>query len=327
MWACPRCKAPLWTKEVSWHCTPCGSVFDTLEGIPDFRVSSPTWIDFEEDRRQAKELVEAVPGDDVEAAVRFVFARKKGWSARKVERRVRQVLDSPERLRAELAGWLEPFGHGADPLLDLGCGSGMLLAAAIAQGRRVVGIDVSLFWLVVARRMVRAAGGEPLLAAGLAEYLPLASGSIGSVAVLDVIEHVADPAPMLRELNRVLRPTGTIALATPNRFSLAAEPHVGVGGVGWLPRRWQDPYVRLRTGLPYAYCRLLSARELRRLFLRHTSISIRIEPAPVPATELAAFPRWRAALGRVYNGLLRWRPAAWMLLRVGPFMHVIGRRR
>ena len=295
-----------------------------IDGIRDFRLPGPAWIDFDEDRHQARELVEAVPGDNVEAAVRFVFAHRERWSAKKLERRVRQVLDAPARPRVELAGWLEPFGQSPDPLLDQGCGPGMLLAAAAAQGRRVIGIDASLFWLVVARRMVRATGGEPLLAAGLAESLPLPTASISAVAVLDMIEHVAAPAPILHELNRVLQPGGTLALPTPNRFSQAAEPHVGVWGVGWLPRRWQDSYVRFRTGLPYQYVRLLSVRELRRLFRHQTSIAVRIEAARVPAEEIAVFPPRRAALARLYNRMLGWRLAAWVLRWVGPFMHVIG---
>lgn len=300
--------------------------FQTLEGIPDFRLPGPVWIDFEDDHRSCRELVRAVPGDDAEAAVRWVFARKTGWNAEKMQRRVRQVLAAPERLRGELSGWLRPFGDGPEPLLDLGCGPGMLVAAGAAQGRRVIGIDVSLLWLLVARRMVRAAGGDPILAAAVAEALPLPSGSIGGVAVLDVIEHVADPIPVLRELDRVLQPNGVVALSTPNRFSLTAEPHTGIWGVGWLPRRYQDPYVRLRTGQPYGFVELLSAHRLRRLFRDHTSLRAQITSGAVSAFELQAFPRWRAALGRMYNRLLRWRPAAWALLKVGPFMQVIGRR-
>ena len=80
------------------------------------------------------------------------------------------------------------------------------------------------------RRTPRACGGDPLLAAAHAEALPLADGAVSGVISLDVIEHVAEPRRYLREIERVLAPGGNTALSTPNRFSLAAEPHVFVWG-------------------------------------------------------------------------------------------------
>jgi hypothetical protein len=52
---------------------------------------------------------------------------------------------------------------------------------------------------------------------------------------------------------------------TVNRFSLAREPHVYLWGVGFLPRRWQAPYVRWRRDASFENIGLLSYRELRRL--------------------------------------------------------------
>lgn len=326
VWACPQCRGSLYALEDHLGCTPCEAHYPMIEGIPDFRLVAPAWIDFDEDRRMALQLIAAVPCDDVEAAVRFVFSRKEGWSKAKIERRIRQVLIAPERLQKDLSGWLRPIVSNADCLLDLGCGPGMLLAAAAARGQRVIGIDVSLVWLVVARRMIRAAGGQPVLAAGLAEHLPLADGSMPRIAVLDMIEHAASPAPVLAEVNRVLKPGGILALATPNRFSLAAEPHVGVWGVGWLPRVVQGKYVELRTGLPYSYTRLLSAAELARLFREHTSIQVLIKAAKVPSEEISSYSIRRTILAHIYNRLIEWGPTAWLFRWIGPFMQVIGRR-
>ncbi len=67
--------------------------------------------------------------------------------------------------------WLEPcVSRGI--FLDLGCGPGMLLAAAAEEGYQGIGVDVSLVWLVVAHRLIEARGGRPVLAAALAEALP-----------------------------------------------------------------------------------------------------------------------------------------------------------
>ena len=298
-----------------------------VEGIPDFRVDQPAWIDFEEDRQRARELAGEIAADDVKAAVEFVLRRREGWDDALIERRARQILAAPTRLSEELDGWLSPLQAQPGPLFDIGCGPGTLLAAAAADGRPTVGIDVSLEWLVVAQRMIRAAGGVPVLACALAEKLPLADRTVRSAAVLDVIEHVSDPGAVIGELDRVLAAGGSVALATPNRYSLSAEPHVGVWGVGWVPTRYQERFVQWRSGKPYGFVRLLSRRELVRLFERHSEIDVRVTPATVSNHELAGFTHRRARVARVYNRLASSVVSKPLVSPVSPFFHLVGYRR
>ena len=326
MWCCPQCRGDLARGEADLRCSSCGRRYEVIDGIPDLRLRGPAWIDFAEDRRRAQELVGSLAPDDVEGAVDFVFRRRAGWSDEQVKRRVDQVMELPDRLREELDEWLAPL-RGDGVLLDVGCGSGALLAAAASPDRRTLGVDVSMEWLVVARRMVTAAGGKPVLACALAEALPLRDASVACVAVLDVIEHVSDPSAVVREVNRVVRSGGVVVLATPNRFSLAAEPHVGVWGVGLVPTRLQHWYVRRRSGKEYGFVRLLSRRELIRLFRRHSDIGIRIGPAAIPARELRHFPARRALLARIYNSLSSRRLPARLVSPISPFFHLVGRRR
>ncbi len=300
-------------------------MYPSFDGIPDLRVPGPNWVDPEEDLAEARRLIAETAGFSTEETVRFVFARRTEMDAAWRETRTRQVMQGAGRLAPELDGWLSEATTGGT-FLDLGSGPGQLLAAAAATGRPGIGIDVRLVWLLVAKRLIEDAGGTPVLAAAMAEALPLADGSVTGVVSLDVIEHVGDVPAYLREIDRVLAPGGHASLATPNRYSLTAEPHVGVWGVGWVPRRWQKHYVRARSGLPYEFVQLLGTGETHRLFRRHTRIGIRILIPEVPTVEIARFGPARAALARLYNRLVRLKVLHPLFCRIGPFFRVAGRK-
>ena len=257
--------------------------------------------------------------------VRAVFASQKGRSEQQIDTRTRQVISAPERLAPQLDGWLRSAMRPG--FLDLGCGPGMLLAAAATRGVSGLGIDVSLEWLVVARRLIEEHGGRATLCAGFAESLPLPDAGVPAIVSLDVIEHVADQRRYLAEIDRIAADGATLALATPNRFSLTAEPHVHVWGVGWLPTRLQARYVYARSGRPYDFVRLLSVPGLARLLRRHTQIRGRFVVPRVPEEEIDSFPPHRARLARVYNDIAESRLLRLPLLGVGPFFRYMGTRR
>jgi SAM-dependent methyltransferase len=281
-------------------------------------------MEYESDREQARRTASECAGMPAEWIVRHIYSSRPGWTEADVTLRVRQVMSAPARLRRELQEWLRPCLPDDGVFLDLGCGPGMLIAAA--AGRRAIGVDVSLTWLVAARQLKLEAGSEPVLAAAAAEALPLPDQSVDSIVSLDVIEHVADPEPYLREIDRVAKRGGHIALSTPNRFSLTAEPHVRLWGVGWLPRPLQKRYVEWH-GKNYDFIRLLDSRERRRILRNNTSFDCRILIPRVAQEEIAHFPRYRARLATLYNGLVASRWTRWPFLGFGPFFHVVGTKR
>jgi 2-polyprenyl-3-methyl-5-hydroxy-6-metoxy-1,4-benzoquinol methylase len=302
----------------------CDAEYGIYGGIPDMRVERPAWIDIDQDRESAGRLDRDHRGKSLESMVRAVFASQQGRSQQQVEMRTRQVLVAPGRLAPQLDGWLRSAMQPG--FLDLGCGPGMLLAAAASRGVSGLGIDVSLEWLVVARRMIEEHGGRATLCAGFAESLPLPDASVPAIVSLDVIEHVADQRRYLAEIDRIATDRATLALATPNRFSLTTEPHVRVWGVGWLPTRFQARYVYARSGRPYDFVRLLSVPGLARLVRRHTEIRGRFVVPRVPDDEIEAFPFQRARLARIYNRIAESPLVRWPLLGVGPFFRYIGTR-
>jgi len=98
-------------------------------------------------------------------------------------------------------------------VLDVGCGAGSV-AKAVKRARpdlEVFGCDVSRSALAVAE----ASPDGVVFRAAQAEKLPFADGELDFVWIFDVLEHVDDPALVLREVARVLRPDGTFHIVLP----------------------------------------------------------------------------------------------------------------
>jgi len=148
--------------------------------------------------------------------------------------------------------------------LDVGCGTADLVLAGARRGQRMIGIDIAFRWLVVARRRLQRAGVSAPLVCCNGEHLPFRDRTFRRVVSLGTLEHSLDADALVSDAARVLEPNGRLHVRTVNRFSLLAEPHVGVWGVGFLPRRWANAYVNWRSGQCYEHHRPLSAREIRR---------------------------------------------------------------
>ncbi|MFJ4541409.1 class I SAM-dependent methyltransferase [Streptomyces tibetensis] len=112
-----------------------------------------------------------------------------------------------------------------DRVLDAGCGTGRALPplrAAVGPSGVVLGADLTPAMLREAVRAGRDRDGQLLLTDVAA--LPLRSGSLDAVFGAGLVSHLASPAEDLRELARVVRPGGVLALFHPiGRAALAAR--------------------------------------------------------------------------------------------------------
>jgi len=107
-------------------------------------------------------------------------------------------------LRAEIpGGWL----------LDMGCGSGVVLQCASGSFDRTIGLDISEGILQSCRDKGSA------LACGDVTSLPFRDASFDAVVCFATLHHILDHGPLLREAYRVLRPGGI--LYTDHDLSLA----------------------------------------------------------------------------------------------------------
>lgn len=112
-----------------------------------------------------------------------------------------------------------------DAVLDAGCGTGRALEplrAAVGPTGTVIGIDLTPEMLHRARLAGRDRSGRLVLAD--VSRLPLTDRSLDAVFGAGLISHLPDPAENLRELARVVRPGGRLALFHPvGRAALAAR--------------------------------------------------------------------------------------------------------
>jgi len=104
----------------------------------------------------------------------------------------------------------------ARSVLDVGCGSGNVLDALRAPGRRLCGVEMS----AEAAQSLQARGMEGCAVDLEKDRLPFHDGEFDVALCYDVLEHVFAPGRLLGEIRRVLRPEGVAMLCVPNTLNL-----------------------------------------------------------------------------------------------------------
>jgi len=267
--ACPYCQIALQTAAECWLCLQCGRKYASTLGIPSLGGAdldaAPT------ERTLIDQLVAAYPTATVEEMSQARLAVGKANAElcqfyvnyhRTLHQRGPAFLRMFQE-RVAQAGW---DNYDRRVALDIGCGIGGGVLALAPEFEHVVGLDISLSSLIIARKVIEEAGLKNVtLVHASALLLPFLPGVFDYSMAINVLEHIFTPERMLTEVRRVLAVRGLFAGDSRNRFDLLfKEPHVGLRWVGYLPRRWMAPYVRRRIGVDYnvMQARLLSYRDL-----------------------------------------------------------------
>ncbi|WP_416140672.1 bifunctional 2-polyprenyl-6-hydroxyphenol methylase/3-demethylubiquinol 3-O-methyltransferase UbiG [Halomonas sp. HK25] len=149
-------------------------------------------------------------------------------------------------------------GLAGKRVVDVGCGGGLLAEAMAHRGARVTGIDLGEAPLAVARLHAEASGVEVdyrrVSVEAMAGEMP---GEFDVVTCLEMLEHVPDPASVVRACAALVRPGGQLFFSTLNRNPKAYA--LAILGAEYvlrlLPRGTHDYAKFIRPAELAAWCR------------------------------------------------------------------------
>lgn len=188
MMACPRCRAGLDGSADSLVCSRCATSYATSGRMVDLSPGPDSATGPEWDRwRHKLDLLQEW--------------RRATWDG---SRSARGRQTEADRFASRFFEFLQlPEGI---TVLEIGCGSGEM--RRYLPGRRYWGLDPLM---EPAADRVDAPSDDVLLR-GVGEHLPLADSSLDAAILCETLDHCLDPAAVIRETRRVLKPGGILGI-------------------------------------------------------------------------------------------------------------------
>lgn len=264
---CPNCGGSLTSNA---QCVGCGEKFNVVMGILDLRCPRVIAPDLREEK-----LVASLTNAYQEATFNELMALHFQNSG-VAEKLLTHYQDYRANAMARSTSMLQMFETRLSEYydvpqrniaLDIGCGVGTGVVVLSRKYKWVVGVDIFLSKLILARKFLEEHHIDNfILVQAYAQNLPLVNDAVDYIIAQNVIEHLLDVKTAFYEIRRVLKTDGVFCGDSRNRFDLfLPEPHVQLRWVGFWPRKLQSWYVKKLRGAEYESTRLLSLVELYRL--------------------------------------------------------------
>ena len=170
-------------------------------------------------------------------------------------------------------------------VLDVGCSRGNFLEAGARLGFCMEGVEP-------AANIAAAARAQGLTVhTGLLADIKLPAASFDAITLFEVIEHLKEPLPLLRECHRVLKPGGILVLSTGNTASWTVRA---------MQARW-DYFDIARDG---GHISFYNPRSTALLGTRAGFATERIATSRVKFHEKGEVARWRYVAGKLVAEVL-----------------------
>ncbi|MDJ0701285.1 MAG: bifunctional 2-polyprenyl-6-hydroxyphenol methylase/3-demethylubiquinol 3-O-methyltransferase UbiG [Woeseiaceae bacterium] len=152
--------------------------------------------------------------DNIDAAevAKFDALASRWWDPDSEFRPLHQI--NPLRL-----DWIRQFVDlSGKKAIDVGCGGGILAESMAEAGALVTGIDMAEAPLAVARLHRHESGAEVEYRQATAEEMAAEqAGEFDVVTCLEMLEHVPDPAAVVKACHELAKPGGQVIFSTINR--------------------------------------------------------------------------------------------------------------
>ncbi len=187
-------------------------------------------------------------------------------------------------------------GLAGKRVLDVGCGGGILSEAMAARGAEVTGIDMGEAPLEVARLHLLESGLEVDYRQMPAEELAAAEpAAFDVVTCMEMLEHVPDPASVIRACHDLVKPGGRVFFSTINRnpkaylFAIIGAEYL----LHLLPKGTHDyaKFIRPSELVRWATAAGLEARDLSGMTYNPLTGVYRLDPEDVSVNYLVACER------------------------------------
>ena len=154
------------------------------------------------------------------------------------------VSQHSSRTAEECAAFLFPFITGKERLLDCGCGPGSISCDLAERVDHVTALDREAKIVESAKALAVERGVSNVeIVVGDVYDLDFPDDSFDVAFANQVLQHLSDPVAALREMGRVVKPVGVVAVRDADYASMLGHPGIrSRESVGPGIRRWNDLY-------------------------------------------------------------------------------------